>query len=313
MYGLLRLDYACLKSSEQDVAAYHLCSLCHHLAERYGFLFPILSNHDSAFISTLYTAQCPEAFDFRKCSRPIERRDFSSHKGTIFGSAISILIANAKASDDLIDDGGIKPRLLSKLLRAKLPHAYQDLREIGFDPRRISSQILEQRSLEERSFEDVELLARPTANAFSYIFSHTSEMSGMRSNIDAASELGRNVGRLMYISDSYSDLEEDISHNRFNPFSKDSKNPVKVTKIAKELTSDCLAKISASIKELEIRRFKMIVGDALVSSLGKHLDNLFNAAVKSASYRMFANMMPSAPRIPSSGRYHCIFNICCDC
>jgi len=313
MYGLLRLDYGCLKPSEQTVAAYHLCSLCHHLGERYGFLFPILSNHDSAFISTLYTAQCAEAFDFQKCSKPIDRRDFTSHKGTIFGSAISILIANAKASDDLVDDNSIKARVLSKLLRPKLPHAYQDLRELGFDPERISSQILEQRSLEERSLVDIEALARPTANAFSYIFSHTSEMSGMRGNTDATSELGRNVGRLMYISDSYSDLEEDIAHKRFNPFTAYASNLMEVTKTAKSLTSDCLAKISASINELKIRRFKMIVNDALLSSLGKHIDNLFNPAVKSVSHRMFANIMPSGPRVPSSGRYNCLFNVCCDC
>jgi len=51
----------------------------------------------------------------------------------------------------------------------------------------------------------------------SKVFAHMAIVSDQLSNLEVMEKMGINVGRIVYITDSYLDLEKDLERGTFNP------------------------------------------------------------------------------------------------
>ena len=150
MFGLLCLNTSCLSSSDRNVAKNHICGLCNYLSSRYNFGFRSLTNHYAAFVSVLYSAQSEEGLANSDCPMRFGKSRPVKNIGIEYASAISMLMAKIKISDDLSDDKNLGSRVLSKIIDKRFPLAVGDLKRLGFDVESITSEVNRQGSLEKQ-------------------------------------------------------------------------------------------------------------------------------------------------------------------
>ncbi len=312
MYGLLVVDRYCTNPLDQAISASQLCAICHSLSRRYGHGFQIFANYDAAFVATLYAAQSGETGVNPNCHTSSCRLPGEITKGVRFASALSLVMAKAKALDDILDQNSIAARVLTRLISRKIPRAERDLEALGFRPQLIFSNIEQQEKLEKEGQSGLEELSGPTEKAVSEVFAHTAKISDNEKNLRPLSDIGRNVGKLMYLTDNYADLQEDLAHNRYNPFAtlqKDGRSQLKDD--LKRICLDSIARISHEMKNLRLVTLGKVVDDALVSSLTQQVQNLFSYERFLGTRRQFSPAeIVSIPAL--LGRYQC-FPSCPSC
>jgi len=275
MFGLLNLKEKCMNSNDQNVVKSHYCGVCNALSARYGLLCRWLTNHDATFYSLLYSAQTHDNVGTQNCPLRFKKTTPTQNKGLIYGSAISMIMAKTKFDDDVLDQNNFRSRFYAKLIDKKMPYVKNDLNSLGFNFKYISSEINRQEVLENHDRYDLCDLISPTENVVSEIFAHTARLSNNEINIEPLSEMGRNVGRLMYLVDSYIDMPEDVANGRFNALTKqENKTNTKKsvhTKI-KRLCDKAVRNISNSVDDLELQRHPQIVNESLITSLKQVLE-----------------------------------------
>lgn len=312
MYGLLVVDRYCGNPLDRAISASQLCAICHSLSGRYGRGFQIFANYDAAFVSTLYAAQSGDTGVNPNCHTASCRLPGEPTKGVRFATALSLVMAKAKALDDILDQNSIAARLVSKFLTRKIPKAERDLQSLGFQSRLIFSNIEHQDRLEKEGHSELDELSNPTESVVSKVFSHTARISENEENILPLSNIGRDVGKLMYLTDNYADLPEDLARNRFNPFAviqKDRK--IQLKQDLRRICFESISRISAEMKSLKLVTLGRVVDDALVNSLTNQVQNLFSSGRTALTGRQFSPVeIASIPAL--LGRYQC-FPSCPSC
>jgi hypothetical protein len=223
LFGFLNLCANCTNNTYRNVARAHYCGLCNTLGSRYGLLSRWFTNYDASFYSLLYSAQTNREIETQYCPLKFQKTEALSNEGLIYGGAISMLMAKTKIEDNIKDSKTASSRVLRAFIDKKMPAVYKDLKKHGLDTGYIASQIRLQETLENEESSSLFDLSNPTENVVARIVSHTATLSGKNQNIELLRDLGSNIGRLMYILDSYKDLPTDIQQDKFNPFIKHSK------------------------------------------------------------------------------------------
>jgi hypothetical protein len=216
--------------------------------------------------------------------------------GFEYAGAISLMMAKVKVDDDSLDQGGLMSSLESHVINSGVRAAVGDLTRMRFDPRIIPSEMKRQRILEGQNCSDLDELTSPTENAVSEIFAHTAALTDMEANFAPLSKVGRNVGRLMYLVDSYVDMAEDSAKGRFNALSNCcSQTGAQLREKMRRLSSQSIGEISSSMRELRLSSHGGIVKEAMVASLKRRLDFILGTAGGHPSCSASARNSSSAP------------------
>jgi hypothetical protein len=265
-----------MSSFDRNAAKSHFCGLCNELSSSYGFGFRALTNHDAAYYSILYSAQSGEKLEQQKCPFRFGRSKHTSNPGLEYAGAISILMAKTKIDDDLHDENSFFHRVLSKLVDSKFPLAEETLARFGFNLKFVSSQIQRQQTLEKQNCSDLDELSGPTKNVVSEIFAHTATLSGAEANMRPLTIIGKYIGKLMYLLDSYIDMPSDMAKGRFNALQScfGQENATLMRKRVGSISSQSMSEISRSVKNLKLHSHKRILNDALLTSLNQRLETL---------------------------------------
>lgn len=291
MYGLLALNNSCFNQRDRNIISSHFCGLCNFLSFKYGQAFRMLTNYDSTFISLLYSAQSSSNVVFKtasKCFLSLNRKLWIDD-GLRFAGAISVLMAKAKIYDDVIDEGGFTNSIKVKLIDSKISKAYEELRQLGFEPRAIMQNVVLQRSIEDKHEKDIEALAWPSEQVVSRIFIHTGQLANNETNFESLRTIGKHMGRLMYLLDNYTDLPKDISKKRFNALAAcfGFAKPNHIQEIVKKSALKSLNEISNAVKTLNLYRHKELVRKILTTNLKCKVFHLLN---HNFSYKPFGRI-----------------------
>jgi hypothetical protein len=323
VYGLLCLNTNCLNFSEQNIAKAHYCGLCNSLSSNYGFTSRTFTNHDATFISILHSAQSKNKISPQKCPLKLQKTKPEVNTGLEYASAISLIMAKAKIDDNILDQNSYISRVIAGKLDSKIPSAINELKRLGFKLQTITSEIKRQKTLESQHCSDLNELVSPTENAVSEICSHTATLTGKTSNFEPLSILGKNIGRLMYLTDNYVDFTSDFKKTRFNALSNcyPHANQTQIKKTIGKQFSQSINEISTSIKNLTLNQHQRIVGDALLYSLKQRLENILHTKPKTSPNNIgLTNPFSLIPKPSGSARPHfgavrCIqyFEYFCNC
>jgi hypothetical protein len=215
MYGLLFSNP--INLWEKTIKKNYYCSLCNTLARNYGLPFRSLANHDAVFLSLLTASQMD--------SDPVTNKVGCNVKGMNpvypeqqFSSAVALQMVKMKLLDDHYDSSSRLPSLKLALLNKSMKKAETSLNMMEFPTSIFDQEVRRQHFLEKcRSSVSLDDLCSPTENIVSALFMHTSAMSGNFDNTEILSEIGNDVGALMYVLDSYTDVVEDQKRQKFNP------------------------------------------------------------------------------------------------
>ncbi|MBI1916809.1 MAG: hypothetical protein HYS12_19045 [Planctomycetes bacterium] len=136
-----------------------------------------------------------------------------------FCASLGLLLAHVKVTDDIRDRGSLGARLFRWALRRRFRTAFDYFERLdGQFARRVEQFITGHLALEKvgraLSLEDY---ARPTAEAFRYVFGLMARLPGLESRHEVLARLGEHVGAAIIAFDCAADWHKDRRRGEFNP------------------------------------------------------------------------------------------------
>jgi len=221
--------------------------------------------------------------NFKRCFfKKFKKVDVVKSSGVNFGSHLSILMFCLKIKD-AIHDGQIillnnnLNVFANKVEKKSLNH----LKKNGFNPQIYHNYLIQQFVNEKKSLSFYDYSA-PTEEFLSNVFSYIGNKNDMNEdNINSLSEIGKNIGRLVYLYDNLCDLPFDIKKNRFNPFLNYTN--IQVETFSKEIFIESANIIELNLNEIEFKDniFKDIIYSLLKNDINETYRNLFAICIKS--------------------------------
>ena len=248
MYGYVTINARTL--SREDYARFRAvyCGLCHALAKRYGQASRLTLSYDMTvlqlLLSSLYDEE--ETHGRERCAeRPIVPHDYACGTCADYAADMSILLAHYKALDDQMDEGraprGMKNRAVEQ--------AFETVRKKYPDKcARIEAAFSENGRLEREDAGNIDAAANCTGAIIAEIYAWREDFFA-----PMLREMGRALGRFIYLMDAYEDLPADQKKNRPNPLRSLSKHGDYETEMAQILMLEMEA-CTAAFERLPLER-----------------------------------------------------------
>lgn len=228
MFGYVRPVSAELKVKEYELYRAVYCGLCEALGHNTTHISRLSLNYDFVFLALVRMALAGETgkIERHRClAHPTKKRAvLVNAKELDYCARLSSVLTYHKLRDDISDTCGFK-RLGARLLvpialmmrrRARFPKAAEEY---------ISSKLDELSKLERESCASLDMVAEPFGELMAFVCSYGFENGSASERI--AHEIGRHIGRYIYIIDAADDLEDDIKSGAYNPFRMIYNEPLK--------------------------------------------------------------------------------------
>ena len=218
MYGYIRTDVPELRVRENEYYRAVYCGLCRSQGKCTGQCSRMTLSYDMTFLALLRLAiseEKPEIKSGRCLAHPFKRLPYVSDCDALrYCAYASALLIYGKTVDDIIDEKGIKrarARLLKPFAKSMRKKALNDYAELD---NKIAKGLKRLSEIEKKQIPSVDTPAECFGEVLSDIVSY---------GLDGKDEvimrnIGKHVGKWIYILDACDDLAEDIEKERFNPF-----------------------------------------------------------------------------------------------
>jgi hypothetical protein len=244
------------------------------LGDGFGQPARLATNYDAVLISALTDAQSAEPA--ARTSHVCPLRGFRrlsvvapSASGARYAASLSMLMVATKIDDHAADGDGFigqLPSLFTSLARRLRNTTRQVAQRLGFDIREIVEAVSEQGGREAQSGRGFLFYSEPTERSVAAAFAHTAQIADQPENYAPLAEVGGLFGRLVFLLDSYRDLDDDRRGGAFNALTASSEKGGEKP-LARGLFSDAHAKIRQLLDELHLAR-PQLVRQLLVDDLG---------------------------------------------
>ena len=218
MFGYVRPLVPQLKVMEYEMYRAVYCGLCRAMGRVTGQASRLTLSYDFtllAMVRMILEGVTPEFERFRCAAHPLKQRTFVRDNAVLdYAAAMSAVLAYLKNRDDRSDEGGLKK---VRAMLAELPLRQMQKRGGDFLPENaadeVSSRMNVLAELEEAGCTSVD----QTADAFGGVLAYVFALGLDGETAVLAEEIGRHVGRFVYVCDAADDLSEDIRRGRYNP------------------------------------------------------------------------------------------------
>lgn len=219
MFGYVRPVSAELKVKEYELYRAVYCGLCEALGQNATHISRLSLNYDFVFLAIVRMALAKQTgkIERHRClAHPTKKRAVLVGASELdYCAKLSAVLTYHKLRDDIEDSRGAK-RLAARLL---LPAAFMMRRRAGFDHEAegfIRNKLAELSKLEADGCASLDAAAQPFGELMAYVCSCGFEKGSASERI--ANEIGRHIGRYIYIIDAVDDLGDDIKSGAYNPF-----------------------------------------------------------------------------------------------
>lgn len=221
MFGYVKPYIPDLKVREHELYRALYCGLCRVMGSETGTLSRFTLSYDFAFLSAvrfLATGNIPEA-DKKVCmAHPLKKRTFIKDCEELrYCAVVSALLTDGKIRDDLSDESGLK-KLRAILARPEAAYMIKKAAknatgtEIALKDS-INASLSHLSELEAANTDSVDTCAE----VFGEICAEFCSASLPEREQRICREIGRGVGRFIYVADALDDLTDDYKKGRFNP------------------------------------------------------------------------------------------------
>ncbi len=215
MFGYVRAVPAALSPEDRQRYEGLYCGLCRALGQRYGWTARMTLNYDFVFLALLLAPPEEEGTVCIRCpAKPwVKKTCWQAGEALALAADESIILTWWKLRDE-IRDGGLFRRLVSRLACLPLRRHYR--RASAFRP---AFDALVQGCLEELHEMETQRLPsldRP-ADTFARILQGAAAELEPAARGSAAGQILYHVGRWIYLTDAFDDLEEDQARGNYNP------------------------------------------------------------------------------------------------
>ncbi|MBQ3379514.1 MAG: hypothetical protein IJG50_06580 [Clostridia bacterium] len=218
MFGYVLPHKPELKVKEYEYYKSVYCGLCKQMGARCGCISRFFLSYDSAFMALsrmAVTGAGDSCITKGRCViNPFKKVHYCHSKHIDYCADVSVLLVWHKIKDDIFDKKfpkNIPARLLSLIMA--LPHRRASKSACGSDER-IARSMDELHKLEEACSPNMDEAAETFFSMLADVMAaHIDDKTHAR----VAYEIGKNVGRWIYILDAYNDIEQDLKSSDYNP------------------------------------------------------------------------------------------------
>lgn len=243
MFGFVVADAGALSEKEKERYRAVYCGLCLALRDRYGQLSRACLTYDLTFFVLLCNS-LHEPVETQGASHcvmypaPAAPRPWARSTWIDYAADLSVALAYHKVLDDVADDGDLKARAAERLLAGAYERARACIPEQCAEIERAMAAI---RAIEEAGRSNADALSGGAGTACDSPFSADATDAVLAFDPDAAAhefgrmlgrlfahnqgfwaetmeELGRGLGRFIYLMDAAVDFTDDATSGSYNPF-----------------------------------------------------------------------------------------------
>ncbi len=218
MFGYIRTDTPELRVRENEYYRAVYCGLCRAQGKCTGQCSRMTLSYDIAFLALLRIAMegNPTTIKRGACiAHPFRKRNYVERCDALeYCAYAAAILAYGKTVDDINDEKGakrLKARLAKPFVKRMRKRALKKYSELD---RKVFEGLVK--------LSDIEKLGLPSvdtpADAFGEILSDIMSFGLEGDKYKIMRNIGRHVGRWIYIVDAADDLDEDIKKQRFNAF-----------------------------------------------------------------------------------------------
>lgn len=269
MFGYVNAYKDLLRVCDYNVFRGYYCGLCKQLGKSFNQLTRLGLSYDMTFLAILLSSLEGKGFDlkYEKCiAHPVSKRPVIKGDDSIIYSAdMSVILTYMKLKDDWDDEhspktlGRVAYFFAMKKTAKKYPAQYKSIKD---NLQRLSH-------LENANCQNLDEVADCFGNLLKSIF----DKNG---NSKSLSWLGYHIGRFIYITDAYNDIENDIKNKSYNPFVSMYGNNMKKEDFKQTVIGSLeftLSEISNAYNLLDIKKNKELLDNIIYLGLRKNLDN----------------------------------------
>ncbi len=218
MFGYIRTDVPEMRVRENEYYRAIYCGLCRAQGKCTGQCSRFTLNYDIVFLALLRLAVEGERVEIKRApciAHPFRKRAYVAYcEPLAYCSYAAAILTHGKVIDDIYDEKGLKKikaaiiRPFSSYMRKRAIKQYAELDKKVFDGLRRLSEI------EKQGLSSVDI----PADAFGDILADILSFGLCGNDEKIMRNIGRHIGRWIYIVDAADDLEDDIKNKRFNAF-----------------------------------------------------------------------------------------------
>ena len=227
MFGYIKPNIPELRVKEYELYRAAYCGLCESLGKSVTCTSRLSLSYDFVFLALVRMALTGEVckIERHRClAHPTKKRAVIVNSHELDNTArLSAVLTYYKLCDDIADSKGIK-RLGVRFL---MPAAGRMRKRARFDKETqgfIAGRLAELSRLEREGCDSFDRAAEPFGELMAY--ASALEFPENSANARIAAEIGRHIGRYIYVIDAIDDLADDIKSGAYNPFRQMYEHPV---------------------------------------------------------------------------------------
>ncbi len=226
MFGYVRPNKNELKVKEFELYKSTYCGLCRVMGKRYSYIYKMSLSYDFVFMTLLRLYVNPEKVSFsqRRCiAHPTKKKNMMNENEALKITAdVGVIMLYHDLLDKINDKDGLKS-FLSRFLLPELKRlrkkACKNALIAEFDE--FAAGILcKLNEIEKNNTPSVDM----PAEEFGILLGEALSIGLEGNNKRTAFEIGKNVGKWIYITDAADDLDNDGKQNSYNPLLAVSEN-----------------------------------------------------------------------------------------
>ena len=220
MLGYVRTQPSELRMREYEAYRALYCGLCRHMGKCTGQCSRLSLSYDFVFLALVRASlqkEQPTFVNARCLLHPLHRRKMLKNSPVLrYCADASALLTYHKCRDDVADERGLH-RLVARFAKSFFSSAYRRAKKRH---PKLDARIFEQ--MEALRLYEADDTLPPSADAPAEIFGKLMEavfcedLEGSDARI--AAQIGRSIGRWIYLTDAADDFWKDVNSGSFNPY-----------------------------------------------------------------------------------------------
>lgn len=268
MFGYINAHKDLLRVCDYNIFRGYYCGLCKTLGKEFHQLTRFGLSYDMTFLAILISSLQKEEITLKHqpcIAHPLTRRPvISEEEGIRYSADMSVLLTYYKLKDDWDDEKSIKSfaRLWYYFPMKKVAKKY---------PRQtnaIRDNLKKLRDLEHSSCRNPDQVADCFGKLTEAIFDRNNDNLALKT-------LGYHIGRFIYFTDAYMDLEHDQKKKTYNPFLARCQSKIQKEELKQELVPSLtytLSEIANAYELLTIHKNKELLDNIIYLGLRKTVE-----------------------------------------
>jgi len=221
VFGYVKINAPSMRVREHELYRALYCGLCRSMGKHTGQLSRFTLNYDLAFLAAVRILATGESISVsrgRCMAHPLKKRAYVTDCTALaYAAEVSAVLTEGKLADDAIDEGAVK-RTLARLLTPAVGAMVKKAKKHGAESVSYATSLTEEKlklltALERENCTSLDRTAEVFGELTGELFA--AGLTGAPERI--CRELGRAVGRFIYVCDAADDAIDDLKKHRYNP------------------------------------------------------------------------------------------------